>query len=99
MERDLHFAGFVIISCPLKPDSLSVIQMLKASAHHITMVTGDNPLTACHVSNLLGITRKNVPVLVLTPPNELRKLNFSAHYDTWVFNINLLKPKMTAVIF
>ncbi|BHF60922.1 hypothetical protein SprV_0100389200 [Sparganum proliferum] len=71
VESDLHFAGFVIISCPLKPDSLSVIRTLKNSSHHIAMVTGDNPLTACHVSNLLEIVRKNAPVLVLTPPNEL----------------------------
>ncbi|KAM7540919.1 hypothetical protein Aperf_G00000039450 [Anoplocephala perfoliata] len=71
IESDLKFAGFVVISCPLKPDSLQVIQMLKNSSHHITMVTGDNPLTACHVSDLLGITRKDTPVLVFTPPNEL----------------------------
>uniref|UniRef100_A0A0X3PAK9 Manganese-transporting ATPase 13A1 n=1 Tax=Schistocephalus solidus TaxID=70667 RepID=A0A0X3PAK9_SCHSO len=71
VESDLHFAGFVIISCPLKPDSLSVIRTLKNASHHIIMVTGDNPLTACHVSNLLEIVRKNAPVLVFTPPNEL----------------------------
>ncbi|KAM3172670.1 hypothetical protein ACTXT7_014059 [Hymenolepis weldensis] len=70
-ECDLKFAGFVVISCPLKPDSLQVIQMLNNSSHHITMVTGDNPLTACHVSDLLGIIRKDTPVLVFTPPNEL----------------------------
>lgn len=60
-----------MISCPLKPDSLQVIQMLNNSSHHITMVTGDNPLTACHVSDLLGIIRKDTSVLVFTPPNEL----------------------------
>lgn len=38
------------------------------------MVTGDNPLTACHVSDLLGITRKDAPILVFTPPNELGRL-------------------------
>ncbi|VDD77022.1 unnamed protein product [Mesocestoides corti] len=65
VECNLNFAGFVVISCPLKPDSHSVIQMLKSSSHHITMVTGDNPLTACHVSNLLGITRKDTPILLL----------------------------------
>ncbi|KAH9286492.1 Manganese-transporting ATPase 13A1 [Echinococcus granulosus] len=71
VESNLTFAGFVVISCPLKPDSLKVIQMLKSSSHHVTMVTGDNPLTACHVSDLLGITRKDMPILVFTPPNEL----------------------------
>ncbi|VDM16591.1 unnamed protein product [Hydatigera taeniaeformis] len=71
VESSLTFAGFVVISCPLKPDSMKVIQMLKTSSHYVTMVTGDNPLTACHVSDLLGITRKDTPTLVFTPPNEL----------------------------
>lgn len=76
VESDIHFCGFVIISCPLKPDSLTVIKDLSYSSHHISMITGDNPLTACHVSSIVGIVRSNVPVLVLSPPNALRKYIF-----------------------
>ncbi|CAI2726639.1 unnamed protein product [Schistosoma spindalis] len=73
VESDIHFCGFVIISCPLKPDSLTVIKDLSYSSHHISMITGDNPLTACHVSSIVGIVRSNVPVLVLSPPNALHE--------------------------
>nr|CAH8841422.1 unnamed protein product [Trichobilharzia regenti] len=73
VESNMNFCGFVIISCPLKPDSRSVVQQLLNSSHHVTMITGDNPLTACHVSSLVGMTRSDIPVLVLTPPNPLHE--------------------------
>lgn len=73
METELTFCGFVLISCPLKPDSKEVLRELRGSSHHLAMITGDNPLTACHVSTVLEIVRPNTPVLVLTPPNALSK--------------------------
>lgn len=57
-EKDLKFAGFVIISCPFKPDTKYVVREILHASHHITMITGDNPLTACHVAAQLKLIDK-----------------------------------------
>lgn len=77
IEHGLDFAGFVVISSPMKHDSKAIISELKNSSHHITMITGDSPLTACHVANVLGITSAK-KILMLSESTD--------DTDTWTWS-------------
>uniref|UniRef100_A0A1I8ELJ2 Cation-transporting ATPase n=3 Tax=Wuchereria bancrofti TaxID=6293 RepID=A0A1I8ELJ2_WUCBA len=68
-EQNLIFAGFVVISCPLKPDTKAVVKEIAESSHKVVMITGDNPLTACHIAKVLRFTKKSTPILILDEPH------------------------------
>ncbi|PKC13426.1 hypothetical protein RhiirA5_459417 [Rhizophagus irregularis] len=63
VENELNFAGFLIFHCPLKEDAVSTLKMLNESSHRVIMITGDNPLTACHVAREVAIVERDVLIL------------------------------------
>lgn len=63
IESKLTFGGFIVFHCPMKSDAIDTIQMLNHSSHRCVMITGDNPLTACHVAKEVGIITKDVLIL------------------------------------
>jgi cation-transporting ATPase 13A1 len=58
IECDLTFAGFLVLDCPVKRDSKSVISELRKSGHECVMITGDAILTAAEVARQVGIIRR-----------------------------------------
>ncbi|CAD6503555.1 BgTH12-03216 [Blumeria graminis f. sp. triticale] len=63
VEESLCFAGFLVLRCPLKDDAKKSVQMLNESSHRVVMITGDNPLTACHVAREVEIIDRDVLIL------------------------------------
>lgn len=57
VEHSLVFAGFLVLDCPLKPDSKKIISELQKSGHSVVMITGDAILTAAEVARQVGIIR------------------------------------------
>ena len=55
VERNLQFAGLLILDCPLKYDSKRVVKELRAGQQKVVMVTGDALLTAVEVARRVGI--------------------------------------------
>lgn len=65
IEQDLTFAGFLVLTCPLKSASAKCIAGLKKSSHSVMMITGDHMLTACYVAQTLRIISQKRRALVL----------------------------------
>lgn len=70
VESDLEFCGFLVVSCPIKGNTSKVLKELHQSSHATVMITGDNPLTACHVAAELDITNNPILQLQVDSSNE-----------------------------
>ncbi len=66
-ERNLTFAGFLVLVNPLKPDSRSVIRSLQKSSHKTVVITGDSVLTSVDIANQVGRDGDKNDVYFSTP--------------------------------
>lgn len=69
-ETELHFQGFIVAECPLKPDTLSVIKELKHSSHEVKMITGDNALTAAFIGQELTFGNGSSLFVKMSPGDD-----------------------------
>lgn len=63
LERGMTFCGFLVFSCPMKPDSAPVLRAIHDASHRTVMITGDNVLTACHAARALAIVSRRLLVI------------------------------------
>ncbi|PPQ67683.1 hypothetical protein CVT26_007410, partial [Gymnopilus dilepis] len=80
VESNLHFVGFLVFHCPLKPDAIDSLKMLSDSSHRCIMITGDNPLTAVHVAREVEIVDREVLILDLAEDAKNEK---GPYYLVW----------------
>ncbi|XP_030755212.1 probable cation-transporting ATPase 13A3 [Sitophilus oryzae] len=74
IEKDLNFLGLLVFENRLKPDTTSCIQALNNANIRVTMVTGDNILTALSVARHCEIICSGQSVITVNsdtaqPPN------------------------------
>lgn len=66
MEQDLEFLGMIVLENRLKPETESVIGVLKTAHLKVVMITGDNILTAVSVAKECGIVSPGETVVSVT---------------------------------
>ena len=78
LERDLLFAGLLILSCPMKKDTPDYIKVLKKAGFRNIMITGDNMFTAAKTGQDLdfGSSKNNLFLREDTSSSKLAWYNF-----------------------
>lgn len=70
IECHMKFAGFIIFSAAIKRGSEDTIAELLRTMHRVIIITGDDPLTACHVAKVLHMIHKPVEIHDIKVTNE-----------------------------
>ncbi|KAF9971052.1 hypothetical protein BGZ73_006069 [Actinomortierella ambigua] len=93
VESELTFAGFLVFHCPLKDDSVQAIKMLNESSHRCVMITGDNPLTACHVARQVDIVNRDVLIMdIKEDASDANDLVWKSVDETISIDVDPSKP-------
>ncbi|KYF39175.1 P-type ATPase of unknown pump specificity (type V) protein [Toxoplasma gondii ARI] len=79
LEKNLFFAGFLVVTCPIKKGTKADIDVVCRAGHRAIMITGDSPLTACQVAVDVGIFRENSPHEGESTENEAERDEQETH--------------------
>ena len=63
VEKNLTFVGIVAIADPPREEVKEAIHLAEAAGIRVTMITGDNPLTAAAISKEIGLIKEGEEVL------------------------------------
>ena len=83
-ETNLTFCGLLILTSPLKSDTLKYITLLRQSEYKNIMITGDNMFTAARTAQLLkmGPEESQKYLFLKSDPNQENKLIWTRYDDT-----------------
>jgi len=100
VESQLTFLGFVAFSCRVRQDTASIVKRLLSGGCEVSMVTGDDPLTALHVAREVGICRPDAhsrpPLLLVDASADTTGDDGSSAVLEWVTaRVDLAEPVRT----
>lgn len=99
-ESNLIFAGFLVLTCPLKETSKTTIKELRESSHAVMMITGDHMLTACAVAKDLEIcTRPCVELVVSKGVFSWETLGFNEDEEAKLIPLTQMSRENSMVKF
>eukprot|EP01102_Stenamoeba_stenopodia_P001111 TRINITY_DN10974_c0_g1_i1.p1 TRINITY_DN10974_c0_g1~~TRINITY_DN10974_c0_g1_i1.p1 ORF type:complete len:1106 (-),score=181.90 TRINITY_DN10974_c0_g1_i1:41-3358(-) len=78
IERDLMFAGLLIMENKLKPETPSVIAQLLDAEIKVVVITGDNPYTTAHIAKKCHLISESTPVY-LCDSADLKFVNIESN--------------------
>jgi cation-transporting ATPase 13A1 len=71
VEKNLIFAGFILVETPLKPDTLKNIKELNEAEYETIIITGDHHLTTAKVALDLKIGPPNILFMKVDKENKV----------------------------